>query len=954
MITATESTPLLVVSPFEKQVRKERSLPGWPAKGDPRVPFACLLTLYAVMGCTILRFNRDPIQIGLTVLATCLLDMVFFFFLKKRDVLFPLSAYISGLSLALLINYSHNYYLLFVPVFLTVASKYLLTFDDKHVFNPSMFGVAISLLIGGDLISTAPAYQWGGTWAMSAFLVMTAFSLFIFKIKRNPLILAFLGFYILQIAVRAYIMRWHLPWQALFFGTLTSAPFFLFVFFMITDPKTSPDSPRAQILLAFSLVAVDLYLHKLQSLYTFFYAALIVASIKFLSLHLRQMNRAGLLNYLSNRLFARQTIKTFVIVIGFGGMMVALYRGWIHPAIGIKPLNFALEKVASSESGISSNLSPTILTEVDPRVQHIAKWLLAEGDSVAAGDVDNDGFVDLFFTNALKIAEDRNVLYVNRGNFRFERVPIPALHGVSGDPKQYGLVTNAVFADVDNDGDQDLFLTVAFGKSFLLWNRLIETGGLLFEKDVSVISDEHTASVSANFFDFDRDGQLDLLVGNALNPHLPGYDKAEPLNIFNLPQPAYPGDRRMFNFMHASWDNATNGGLNLLYKNEGQGRFKKIDIGAMGMPETHWTLAVGSGDLNKDGWTDLYLASDFGPDDLYLNEQGRRFRRIQGKWFGSVGKDTYKGMNSAFGDIDRNGFLDVYVSNVHMRLQSEGSLLWMTYPSEKDSFVPDFKDEATKRGLLNEHRFGWGGALGDLNNDGWLDVVQANGMVDDMMDKRYDVCREYWYINEKLMRAGPEIHTYADMWGDLRGYCINGHDANRIYLNRGSHEKTQFVDVASQLGWKEETPSRGVALADLDNDGSLDVVITHPFATASIYRNESSDAAGANHDKPSWIGFKLEGDGISCNRDAAGTQVTVISQASSELEKQLAEITIVNGFAAQNDRRLHFGLGQSAEPVDVEVAWCGSPPVLYRDYAVNQYHTIRQTNSVKENDGHRM
>src|SRR5206468_299021 len=112
------------------------------------------------------------------------------------------------------------------------------------------------------------------------------------------------------------------------------------------------------------------------------------------------------------------------------------------------------------------------------------------------------------------------------------------------------------------------------------------------------------------------------------------------------------------------WDNATNGGRNVLYRNLGGGRFERLDSAALGLPETHWSLAVATGDLNHDGWTDLYVANDFGPDDLYLNEGGKHFRHVQGPLFGTMGRDTYKGMNASMGDVDRNGYLDVYVSNV--------------------------------------------------------------------------------------------------------------------------------------------------------------------------------------------------------------------------------------------------------------------------------------------------
>jgi hypothetical protein len=910
-----------------------------PARSDPRLPFAALLTLYAVLGCTVLTVNRGAEQILLTVVTGCLLDMALHWLLRERVLVVPLSAYISSLSLALLLNYSHDSWLLFLPVFLTIGSKYLLTYEEAHVFNPSMCGITLALLLGGDLITAAPAYQWGGTLAMSIFIVTTALTLFVFRIGRTALIVAFLGFYLLQIGVRAWVMRWYLPPEALLFGTLTSAPFFLFVFFMITDPKTSPARPRAQIVVAFALVVVDLLFHVVSHLYTFFYAAFVVALARFLFLHTRRLVHQGPVVWLREGVLHPRVLRTAALLGLLCTTMVGTYRHLLHPAVAATELGFALTPLPPEHTGIDARLGG-VWNDVDERVRHIAKWLLSAGSAVAVGDIDGDGRLDVFVTNPLMRAEDRNVLYRNLGDFRFERVPVPALAAVSADPVTHGVTGMAVFEDYDNDGDQDLFLAVGYGRNVLLRNMLVETGRLDFG-DVSAPAgvDDHAVSIAANFLDYDRDGRLDLVVGNAFATHLEAYRPPRPFSIFRLPPAEFAGDRRMLGFMHASWDNAANGGLNALYRNAGNGRFARQDVVALGMPQTHWTLAVGTGDLNNDGWPDLYMANDFGPDDLYLNEGGRRFRRVQGRAFGTMGRDTYKGMNASLADLDRNGWLDIYVSNVHVPLQAEGSLLWMTYPDPRRPDTPHFRDEATRRGALNERRFGWGAAIGDLDNDGWLDIVQANGMIDDRIDRRWDRCPSYWYVNEKLMRSGPEIHTFADRWGDLRGYCIFGREANRVYLNRGDRQYQQFTDVAPRLGWKAETNSRGVALADLDNDGTLDVLISHQFEPLSVYRNAPAALAVA---RAHWIGVALVGDGRACNRDAAGSRVGVVYEEHGRPAEQMREIAIVNGLSAQGDRRAHFGLGAWDRPVTVFVSWCGAAPVRYGSLVPDRYHTLVQ------------
>ncbi|HXG57611.1 MAG TPA: FG-GAP-like repeat-containing protein, partial [Thermoanaerobaculia bacterium] len=510
---------------------------------DPRIPFAALLTVYAILGCTLLRFNRTPLQMLVTAASTCALDMLFAWVLR-REKLVPLSAYISGLSLALLLNYSHDSYVLFLPVFLTVASKYVLTFEGRHVLNPSMFGVSASLLLGGDLIGTAPAYQWGGTWAMSAFLVAAALFLFVFRVGRTWLIVSFLGFYVIQILIRAWLMRWYLPPESLVLGTLTSAPFFLFVFYMITDPKTSPSRPRDQVILAFALTVVDLAYHTRGSLYTFFYAALTVGLARFVWLHLRGARTSR----------PREALPGVLFVLGFGAVMYGTYAFAIRPNVAPPPLTFSLEKIDPRASGVAPRMDGSIIGETDPRVQHVAKWLLSAGDAASAGDFDGDGLLDLFLCGPFKAREDRAILYRNLGGLRFERVRVPALEAI--DAKRHGVISSGTFVDHDNDGDQDLLITVGYGRSLLLRND----AGMFADATAASGVADYTISIAANFLDFDNDGRLDLFVANALNPWLEQYRPPRPLSIFALQQPEHEGDRRMLPFMHASWDDARNGG----------------------------------------------------------------------------------------------------------------------------------------------------------------------------------------------------------------------------------------------------------------------------------------------------------------------------------------------------------------------------------------------------------
>jgi hypothetical protein len=369
---------------------------------------------------------------------------------------------------------------------------------------------------------------------------------------------------------------------------------------------------------------------------------------------------------------------------------------------------------------------------------------------------------------------------------------------------------------------------------------------------------------------------------------------------------------------------ANNGGKNLLLLQNSQHHFELQDSDAWGLPETRWSLAVGVADFNHDGWPDIYIANDFGPDDLYFNRDGKKFENIKGTIFGSIGRDTYKGMNVSIADFDHTGWFGIYISNVHHAFQAEGSLLWR-FSASNDRFRPAIDEVASEKGVLNEDRFGWGATAVDFDNNGWVGLAQANGMVDDTWDKKFATCPDYWYVNEKIARSPPSIHRYANRWGDLRGYCIYGKEQNRIYYQNGPAQKPQFVDVATEVGVTEQSNSRGVAAADFENRGRMDLLFTHPFAEPTFYKNVSVKNRAS---EPHWLTLTLESKNPRCNRAALGSRVELtVTTASGAEWTQTQEQQLVSGFAAQSDNRLHFGLGSDVKSVRAKIIWCGDVSV---------------------------
>jgi Na+-translocating ferredoxin:NAD+ oxidoreductase RnfD subunit len=898
----------------------------FPSIKDPRIPVALILFGYLVLGMTVLGFNRSPLQVAITVATAIVLDMVFHRLLVGGAPLFPFSALITGMGLSILINYAHGYWYAAIPPLFAIGSKYLVTLRGRHFYNPTLVGVVVCLLLMDGMISPSPAYQWGGSYAIAAFIVTLALFFFALRIDRMPLILSFLGFYSVGLLLRAWLTRYHVPMETWLMGALTAPAFYLFTFFMITDPQTSPSDRRKQILVGFFIAAIDFLLHLKESLSTFFIAAFICATLMLAWEHVKTL-RDGWPTWAAKLRFGARrwaSLGTAGALLWFGAhSYAAVEQG--------AAADFTLVELASDGAGISGRQGD-IFQRVDPRVAHIAKWMLSVGDAAAVADIDNDGLQDVFLTYPLKDARDRGALYRNLGNFKFARVALPALDEIDAHPELHGLPSGAMFFDYDNDGDQDLLVTMGYGKSRLLQNQLSETGTLAFIDVTAQLGlGEYNISIAANAADYDHDGKLDLVIANVMSPTLRAYDTPVQLNIFKLPDAAFAGDRRMFDFMHRTWHNANNGGGIGLWHNTGSG-FVKLPPASLGLVgEQRWTTSVGFADLDGDGWPDLYASNDFGPDQLLLNQRNGHFAMVRGDIIGQMGRDTYKGMNVTVADFDNNGFQDLYISNVHEKLQAEGSLLWMN--SGKPGTAAGWSDQAAGRNVLNERRFGWGAAAGDIDLDGRLDLVQANGMVDDAYDKQSTGCPDYWYWNDKIALTRPDVHGFADRWADLRGRCIFPHEQNRVYLNHGRH----FVDVAAQVGFTRAGTSRGVVMADLDNDGRLDLLVTHQFAPVSLYRNQAKGAAAG------WLGLDLRGNGASCNRDAIGTKVVLTYEQDGKIATQWREVMTVNGFSAQNDRRLLFGLGHAApSALKVAITWCGQGPPQEVMLGSGRYHALRQ------------
>jgi enediyne biosynthesis protein E4 len=527
---------------------------------------------------------------------------------------------------------------------------------------------------------------------------------------------------------------------------------------------------------------------------------------------------------------------------------------------------FRLEEV-SKASGIDfHHQAPTL----DAKLNHIMPEVASMGAAVSVVDFDRDGWQDLYVTNSGE--GSKNCLYRNLGDGTFKDVATEMNLADVNQPGT-GVSMGAVWGDYDNDGYEDLFL-YKWGRPELFHND----GGHGFTR----VTDQAglPAWVNANaaiWFDYDRDGKLDLFLG--------GY-YSENIDLWHL---------KTTEMMPESFEYARNGGRKYLFHNLGDGRFEEVSQ-QLGINTNRWTLAVSAADLRGSGYPDLFIANDYGVAEMFFNRDGKKFDDV-GTQTG-VGFAPKSGMNAAFGDILNQGKFSIYVSNISEESYLiQGNNLWVPREgTEGDSLKYDnmARDMGVELG-------GWsfGAQFGDLNNDGTLDLYLVNGYVS--ADKNAN----YWYDFSKVASGNSTIVSDAAHWPPMQGRSLSGYQQKKVWLNDGAG---RFTEVAQAVGVNDTFDGRSIAQADLWNRGVLDVVVANQRGPLLLYKN-----AVAPENK--WIEFELEG--TQSNRSAIGAQVRVFWNK----QRQVQEVSGGSGFCAQNERRLHFGLGKNAQLEKVEIRW---------------------------------
>jgi enediyne biosynthesis protein E4 len=551
---------------------------------------------------------------------------------------------------------------------------------------------------------------------------------------------------------------------------------------------------------------------------------------------------------------------------------------------------------ASAAAGLTfTHEGPTF----DPKLAHIMPQVASMGAGVAVVDVDADGKLDLYVTNSREGSANR--LYRNRGDGTFEDVAGSLGVAALNEPAT-GVSMGSVWGDYDNDGFDDLLL-YRWGRQDLFHND----GGKGFTRVSDLAGLPAWANVTtATWLDFDNDGRLDLFMG--------GY-YAEGVDLWRIPSTK---------IMPESFEYADNGGRKYLYRNLGGGRFEEVSA-RVGLASTRWSLAAVAADLRGTGYPDLFIANDYGVSELFMNEGGR-FREV-GRETG-VGYAPKSGMSASVGDVFNQGRFAIYVSNISEEgILIQGNNLWV--PSGEKAALPRYENMAND---VNVALGGWsfGAQFGDLNNDGAQDLYLVNGYVSASRTE------SYWYDYSKVAGGHEVVISDAKNWPAMGARSLAGYQAKRVWINDGAGH---FVDVAQAVGVTDRHDGRAVALADFDNRGQLDVIVANQRGPLLLYRNEVAP-------ERAWVAFELEGAcrpdtpaGHRCtNRSAVGAQVTLHWRG----QQQVQEVLSASGFCAQNQRRLHFGLGQTGAVDRAVIRWPSGKMQEIPNPAVNRVHALKE------------
>jgi len=567
-----------------------------------------------------------------------------------------------------------------------------------------------------------------------------------------------------------------------------------------------------------------------------------------------------------------------------------------------------------------------IVREVNPNLEHISGWISAVGAAVALNDIDGDGLSnDLCYvevrTNQVIVAPVPGT-GTRYQPFTLSTAPLPYDNTMAP--------MGCLPADFNEDGQMDL-LVYYWGRTPIIFLYSEEQSKQKYHPMEVVKSTtegvERWFTNVANIADLDGDGHADLIIANYFK------DGAHILN----PNATIPDE------MQHSMSRAYNAGGTyfFLWEKPTMGEKPTVHFRQINGTEVldkrsnyAWTLALGAADLDGDLMPELYFANDFGPDRLLHNrstlghlkfallEGEREFTTPSSK---VLGKDSFKGMGVDLADIDGDGWLDIYVSNIAAEYALEESHFLFISTGEvgrmKEGIAP-YVDLSEPLGVSRSD-WSWDNKIADFDNDGVPEMIQTTGFLKGEINR--------WPELQQIAIGNDELIKYPRYWPRLKpadahhpSDDLSGHEPNPFYVRAANG---RYVNIASDLGLDQLQVSRGIAVADVDGDGDLDFALANQWEDSHFYRNDCPNGCGQ------FLGLHVrmpvqknqqvmayEGHPKRPSYPAVGAAAKVILPNGRSL---VAQVDAGNGHSGKRSPDLHFGLDQvpSDTPLKVALRW---------------------------------